>query len=66
MEKIDKLEKVNKDKDPNKHNGIRIGNGKFKNKQNGDPKPIYNNNKNHKRWRLQDGRLLSKVFFSIQ
>jgi len=37
-----------------------------KGKPDDDSKTVYNNDKNHKRWRLQDGRQYSKVFFPFQ
>jgi len=55
-ERILELEKKPNEKDTDKNEDHGKGNGKFKNKQNEDQKPVYNNNKNHKKWRLQDGK----------
>ncbi len=66
MEKIEEIEKKNNDKDPDKNDDNGYGNGKLKNKQNDDQKPVYNNNKNQKCWRLQDGREYSRIFFPFQ
>jgi hypothetical protein len=60
------LEKKLNEKDPDKNEDHGKGNGKFKNKQNEDQKPVYNNNKNHKKWQLQDGKEYSKIFFPHQ
>ena len=60
------LEKKLNGKDPDKNEDHGKGNGKFKNKQNEDQKPVYNNNKNHKKWRLQDGKEYSNIFFLHQ
>ena len=51
MDKIDETEKINHEKDQDKYQGQGqgLGNGKNKTKPNGDSKPIYNNDKNHKR-----------------
>jgi|NOAtaT_7_FD_contig_21_4296573_length_515_multi_2_in_0_out_0_2 hypothetical protein len=48
--------------DKNKDSGRSNG----KHKINEDAKVVYNNNKNHKCWRLQDGCLYSKIFFPFQ
>jgi hypothetical protein len=61
---LDKIQESEKklDKDDKKDGGKTPGKGK----PDDDSKTVYNNDKNHKRWRLQDGRQYSKVFFPFQ
>jgi hypothetical protein len=49
MDKIDEAGKIHHEKDQDRYQGQGLGNGKNKTKPNGDSKPIYNNDKNHKR-----------------
>jgi hypothetical protein len=66
LDKVQDLErKSEKDKDDKNKDGGR-GNGKITQEDRNDAKVVYNNEKNHKRWRLQDRRMYSKIFFPFQ
>jgi len=57
--------KLEKDKDDKNKEGGQ-GNSKHKPDDRDDSRVVYNNETNHKRWRLQNGQMYSKIFFPFQ